>query len=273
MRLQVVLPNESTRVEPGQIIQLAQQAEALGYHAVWLPDHLLPPGEYGATYGGVYEPLILLTAIAAVTERIELGTSVLILPLRHPVLVAKQVTTLERLAPGRVVLGVGIGWDRTEFGNLGSDFRSRAARTDESLDLIRHLVAHGHGPFEGEHYGFQQGIFAPLPESHIAIMVGGVSDAALRRAAARADLWQAFGLTPQQFAERAHHLRTHGGEAVRPGSRIEWTSAERDVDEIVAELEEFRDAGAEHLAVHFGSVDGFADRMGRLADAWSAVES
>jgi probable F420-dependent oxidoreductase len=273
MRIQVILPNESTRVEPGQVVQLAQRAESLGYRAVWLPDHLLPPGEYGTTYGGVYEPLILLTAISAVTETIELGTSVLVLPLRHPVLVAKQVTTMERLAPGRIVLGVGIGWDRTEFESLGSDYRSRAARTDEGLDLIRQLLDHGHGPFAGEHYGFEQGIFAPSPESHVAIMVGGISDAALRRAAARADIWQGVGLSTAQFAERAQHLRTHGGEGVRPGSRIEWTSDERDVDEVIAELEDFRDAGAEHLAVYFGGIDGFAERMDRLANAWAGLES
>lgn len=272
MRLDVVLPNESTAVEPGQIVRLAREAESLGYGAVWLPDHVLPPQQYGRTYGGVYEPLILLTAIAAATSRIELGTSILILPLRPPALVAKQVATLERLAPGRIVLGVGIGWDRTEFENLGVEYRTRAARTDEAIDLLRRLFDHGKGPFPGGYFGFENGYLAPLPESHLPIMVGGTSDAALRRAAARADMWQGTGLTPEQFAERADRLRILGGDHVRVGCRTEWTGADGDVDEAVAVLERFRAAGAENLAVWFGEFDGFSERMRRLAAAWGNLE-
>ncbi len=99
--LGVVLPNEAADADPREIARLAQRAEELGYASVWLPDHLLPPQPFGDVYGGVHEALILLANIAARTERITLGTSVLILPLREPVLLAKQLATLERLAPGR----------------------------------------------------------------------------------------------------------------------------------------------------------------------------
>src|SRR5215467_5776427 len=95
MQLQIVLPNEFPDTDPAQIIGLARRAEQLGFHTVWLPDHLLPPGEYGEEFGGVHEALVMLGAIAAVTTHIRLGTSVLILPLRNPFAVAKQVATVE----------------------------------------------------------------------------------------------------------------------------------------------------------------------------------
>ena len=109
MHLQVVLPNESIDVEPERIAGLARRAEQLGYGAVWLPDHLLPPADYGTTYGGVYEPLVTLSYIAASTTRIGLGTSVLLVALRNPFAVAKQAATLDRLSHGRLTLGVGLG--------------------------------------------------------------------------------------------------------------------------------------------------------------------
>ena len=163
MQVHVVLPNESVDVEPQVIAALAQRAEGLGYGGVWLPDHLLPPVAYGTTYGGVYEPLVTLSYIAATTSRIGLGTSVLLLALRNPFAVAKQAATLDRLSQGRFTLGVGLGWDRDEFAAVGADFGDRAARTDEAIALLRHLFRAGSGPFAGERFGFEAGVFAPPP--------------------------------------------------------------------------------------------------------------
>jgi len=137
VRLDVVLPNEAADADPRRLADLARQAEELGYDTAWLPDHLLPPAEYGPVYGGVYEPLVTMGWLAAATTRIRFGTSVLVLPLRSPFAVAKQAATLHRLSGGRVVLGVGIGWDEREFTAVGADFRTRAARTDEGLRLLR----------------------------------------------------------------------------------------------------------------------------------------
>ena len=149
MRLGVVLPNEAVDADPREIARLAQRADALGYWSVWLPDHLLPPAAFGDVYGGVYEPLTLLAHISALTEQITLGTSVLILPLREPVLLAKQFATLERVAPGRVILGAGVGWERDEFAALEVPFSERGARADELITLIEHLHAAGEGGFGG----------------------------------------------------------------------------------------------------------------------------
>jgi alkanesulfonate monooxygenase SsuD/methylene tetrahydromethanopterin reductase-like flavin-dependent oxidoreductase (luciferase family) len=172
--LQVVLPDESPSMTPETLVELGVAAERLGYHTAWLPDHLLPPGEYGEVYGGVYEPLVALAYLAARTSTIRLGTSVLVLPMRSPYVVAKQVATLDRLSGGRVTLCVGIGWDRAEFAAVGADFATRGTRTDESIGLLPRL-------FRNE---VPAGVFTPMPGHDIPIMVCGTSGprcAALRR--------------------------------------------------------------------------------------------
>ncbi|MEU9322453.1 TIGR03619 family F420-dependent LLM class oxidoreductase [Streptomyces canus] len=268
MKLQVVLPNETAGADPCQLAELARQAEDLGYDTAWLPDHLLPPGEYGPVYGGVLEPLVTLGWLAAATGRIRLGTSVLVLPLRSPFVVAKQVATLHSLSGGRLTMGVGIGWDEREFTALGADFGSRAARTDEAIALLRHLFEVGRGPFEGRWYGFEAGVFEPRPVGPVPVMTGGVTDAALRRAARCADVWQGVGLDPKAFGERLAYLRAHVGDrTVSPGTRLDWSAPNRTPDEAARIAEAFRGAGAEHLAVHFGAPDGYAHRMAAFARA------
>lgn len=263
MKLQVVLPNEAADTDPRRLADLARQAEDLGYDTAWLPDHLLPPADYGPVYGGVLEPLVLMGWLAAATSRIRFGTSVLVLPMRSPFVVAKQVATLHALSGGRITLGVGIGWDEREFTAVGADFRSRAARTDEAVALLRHLFRTGRGPFEGRWYGFETGVFEPRPVGTVPVMTGGVTDAALRRAARYADVWQGVNLDPPAFAERLAYLRAHtdADRTVSPGTRIHWDGPAHTVGETVRTAEAFRSAGAEHLAVHFGDLDGYARRM------------
>ena len=264
MQLEVILPNESPAAGPDRILALAQQAERLGYEAVWLPDHLLPPEDYSTTYGGVYEPLITLAAIAATTSTIRLGTSVLVLPMRSPFVVAKQVATLERLAPGRVILGIGAGWERREFDSVGAPFHERGARTDEGIRLLCHLFTVGHGPFDSELYGFGTGVFRPTPTAPIPIMVGGMSRPALRRAARFGDAWQAVGVAPAEFANKAGELRAHTERPIEVGARIGWSVLPADP---AAEIAAWEAAGADQLAIWFGDVDGFGERMRTTAEA------
>jgi len=231
-------------------------------HPGGLPDHLLPPTAYGPVYGGVFEPLTLLSHIAAVTTRITLGTSVLILPLRDPFLVAKQTATLERLAPGRVVLGVGAGWEPTEFTALSVGFADRGARTDEAIDLIRHLHRTGEAGFHGRFYNADSGVFAPTPTCDIPIMIGGTSDAALRRTARVGDMWQAFGLTPHEFRARREVLHTLApGRPILAGTMLSMTESARSTKALVRYVRQWESAGAEQLAIHFGALRGTAERM------------
>lgn len=267
MDLEIVLPDESPSMPPSTLVELARAAEELGYATAWLPDHVLPPGEYGATFGGVYEPLVTIGHLSAVTERIRLGTSVLVAPLRNPFVLAKQVATLHRLSAGRVVLGLGVGWNEPEFAALGADYRRRGAVTDDALDLLRHLFTGGSAPYRGRRFSYDEGVFAPVPETPVPIMVGGNSDAALRRAARSADIWQGLPTSPAEFAERARRLVDLGeGRAVRAGLRIEWDGS-TPAEEVAAQLAAYADAGARQVAVHLGEHEGTRGRMEALAEA------
>ncbi|NED97895.1 TIGR03619 family F420-dependent LLM class oxidoreductase [Phytoactinopolyspora alkaliphila] len=267
MELHVVLPDESPSMPVDTLVDLARAAEELGYSAAWLPDHVLPPGEYGATFGGVYEPLVTIGHLAAVTERLQLGTSVLVAPLRDPFVLAKQIATLHRLSAGRVTLGLGVGWNEQEFDALGADYRHRGAITDDILELLRHLFSGGTAPYQGRRFSYEHGVFAPIPDGGVPIMVGGNSDAALRRAARYGDIWQGLPASPRAFAERARRLAELAADRdIVPALRIGWdgtTPVERVADDVIA----YRDAGAAQVAVHFGEYQGTFKRMEALADA------
>ncbi len=249
-KLQVVLPNEAPGMNPGRPAELALLAEELGYETAWLPDHVLPPGPFGDVFGGVYEPLITLAHIAARTERIRLGTSILILPLREPFVLAKQVATLDALSNHRLTLGVGVGWNEPEFAGVGADFRNRGKRTDETLALVEQLFTTGRGP--------DGGYFAPQP-GHVPLMIGGNSTAALRRAARVGDSWLSAGLDPTEFGERVTKLRELTDRDVEAVARINWNGGS--LNDAQAELNAYAAAGARAVAVHFGDETGYAERM------------
>ncbi|MEU2868899.1 TIGR03619 family F420-dependent LLM class oxidoreductase [Streptomyces olivoreticuli] len=266
MDLHVVLPDESAAMPVSQLVELSQEAESLGFAGVWLPDHLLPPAEYGPSYGGVYEPLMTLAHLAAVTTRVTLGTSVLVLPLRDPLLVAKQAATLAHLSDGRFVLGAGAGWEPYEFAAANSDFTDRGSRTTAALRLIRHLHTHGGGPYRDEHHSFdERAVFRPVPERPVPFLIGGNSDAALRRAARIGDMWQAVHLPPEEFAVRRDRLRELAGDRVSAGARDSWTDDGQPVEEVARRVHAWELAGAEHLGLFFGPAEGFGRRLRALA--------
>ncbi|CAL9555593.1 putative protein [Nocardiopsis dassonvillei] len=265
-RFQVVLPDESPEMPPRVLTELALRAEGLGADTLWLPDHLLPPEPYGRTFGGVYEPLVTLAHLAARTERVGLGTSVLVAPMRDPFTLAKQAATLHALSGGRFVLGVGVGWSREEFAAVGADFAGRGARTDEVLRLLRHLFE-GEGAFRGRFHSYERGVFEPRPASPLPVTVGGTSEPALARAAALADAWQAVGLDAAGFARRRDRLRELAGRPVRAQARIAWSGADADLGPAVDLYRALEQAGADAVAVWFGEWEGFGERMERFAAA------
>ena len=264
MDLEIVLPDESPDLTAELLVGLARTADQAGFGAIYLPDHLLPPGEYGTAtgFGGVYEALITLGHLAAVTTRIRLGTSVLVLPMRNPFVVAKQVATLDRLSGGRVVLGVGAGWEETEYANIGVPFTERGARLDESITLLRALWR-GETSFDGATFGFTYGVLEPKPQREIPIMVGGTSKRAFRRVAEHADEWQGLGHTPDTFARDAAAIRALTDRPLRLSTRIQWE------DQTLAELTDlahgFAAAGADALAIWLGTNAQAPTRLESLA--------
>lgn len=179
---------------PDAIVTIARQAEALGFDAVLLNDHLMVKGsaDMVASWGNVYEPLTTMAYLAACTERIGLATSVLIMPYRNPVLTAKTVATLDQFSKGRVILGVGAGWLESEFAALGVDHAGRGARTDEYLRICLACWKPDPVSFQGAYHQFQDMYCSPKPlqQPHPPIWIGGSSNPALRRAAEFATIWQ-----------------------------------------------------------------------------------
>jgi probable F420-dependent oxidoreductase len=193
-------------LSPRHLPDVAALAEEHGFDSIWVPEHLVFPVEIPPAYlysvdgfppmrsdSPAYDPWILLATVAARTSKIRLGTNVYILPLRHPIAVARSVVTLDRVSGGRVNFGVGVGWMREEYEAVGQDFTNRGSRADEIIPLLRRLWSEDVIEHHGAHYDIPPVTFEPKPlqKPSIPIYVGGTSPAALRRAALLGDGWMA----------------------------------------------------------------------------------
>ncbi len=188
-----------------------------------LPDDLgVLAGPYTPTMP-ILEALMTLAHLAAVTARVTLGTEVLVLPQRHPTLVAEQVSTLDTLSGGRVRLGVGVGWQESEYEALGEDFRTRGARMDEAIRLLRAYWGDAQVDFEGRHYRVTAMVMDPKPPQgrRLPIWIGGMSEAAWRRVGQLGDGWLASRVTDAESARRAlDSIRRHAEAAGRDPAAI-----------------------------------------------------
>ena len=268
MDIHVALPNGHRGVTLGQLTQIAEVAEELGFNGVWPLDHVLVGPDLKDRYPWVIEPTTLLGYLAARTSRIRLGTSVIVLGMRNPFVVAKQAATLDLLSNGRLTLGLGAGYSQPEFRNVGAGdaWHTRGRRLDEAIRLFRHLWSGAARPFDGQFYHYDEGYFGPLPPQgeRLPILIGGGSDAALKRAATLGNVWQSTGLQPDEFGVKAEKVRSLAeGRRVELGAR---TSLIGDPDTVLAKVTAFQKAGAEHICAYFGStVDDFVPGMRAFA--------
>jgi probable F420-dependent oxidoreductase len=251
----VVLPTFGPGCSAQEVIRLALTAEELGFDGVASTDHLLiPTGPAGEPdrYEEVFDVLMVLASVATITQRVKLLTSVVVLAMRNPFVVAKQAATLDQFSNGRLILGLGAGYNQAEFKNVGAEYSERGRRLNESLRLFRHLFAGSPGPFDGSFYAYDRATFGPVPVRGAAlpILIGGNSDAALRRAAKYGDYWQSNAyVTAEQFPERRRRLTELSvGRSVRAGARIHVTG---DPTEMQQKTEAYAQAGAEHLTIEF----------------------
>jgi probable F420-dependent oxidoreductase len=193
---------------PEAIVAAAKKAEAVGFDGIFVNDHIVVGSDArSAPWTNVYDPFVAMSFIAAHTLRIGVGVSVLIMPYRNPIATAKALATLDRMSAGRVTAGVGSGWNEAEFAALGVPFHERGARTNEYLRLWQACWAPGSVTFTGKFFSFNDMHVSPKPIRPPPIWIGGTSDAALRRAARFAAVWQPTPLPIAQLVERQAALR------------------------------------------------------------------
>jgi probable F420-dependent oxidoreductase len=214
---------------PEELAPIARAADEAGYHAMALADHVLNletlSTDYPYTDDGNrrwdpftpwVDPMVAIGALGAVTERLRFFTNIYVLPMRNPFVVAKTVATASAMTGGRVALGVGMGWCEEEFDLLGAPFRKRGARADEMLEVLAELWSGGWVEHHGEFFDFPRLEMTPAPTGPVPIYVGGLSDAALRRAA-RHDGWISDLISTEQAAEYRATIDGHRAELGRTG--------------------------------------------------------
>jgi probable F420-dependent oxidoreductase len=212
------IPHYGGPVDPGLLRETAQQAEALGFASLWVGDHIITPEHFARAVGAhFYEAFVTLSHLSAWTRSVRLGTSVVVLPYRHPLVTAKMAATLDALSGGRLVFGIGAGNAPDEFAALGLPERERGGRTDEYLDAMLALWTQDPASFHGRYTDFANVHFQPKPvqKPRIPIWVGGHSKAALRRAVKYGEAWHSGGMSPERMAEVVAELRNLAAESGR----------------------------------------------------------
>ena len=270
------------------IVQTAVKAEELGFDALFVNDHVIVDGSARSElWRNVYDPLMALSYVAALTSKIKLGTSVLIMPYRNPIVTAKMVATLDQMSGGRAIAGVGSGWNEAEYDALGVPFRQRGARTTEYLRLWKACWEPGPTSFHGRFFSFDDMHVSPKPlqQPHPPIWIGGSGAASLRRAARFADVWQptptplADLISNQRYLqdichemERKEPLRTRMSFRVN-FSHITGSSAngsdrptgQGTAEQVASDMKRYRqEAGLEEFQINFngcGSLQQLLDSM------------
>jgi probable F420-dependent oxidoreductase len=267
----ICLPNFPDGASPDGIDAAADAAERLGWPTVWTTDHVLVPRDSAQDYGHIYDAILTLAWVGARYPALRLATSVIVVPQRNAVVLAKEIASLDSLTGGRVIAGVGVGWNRTEFANLAMDdrFRIRGAYLDETIRLWRHLWSGSTEPFVGRFHSMEDFAFGPLPAqgAGLPIVVGGRAQRALERAGTLGDGYHSSVSSPAQYGERLPVIRSAAEAAGRP---MPWLSARVRVEfdaastgyamrgspeAMAAEVRKFADLGVTHLALWLGSTD------------------
>jgi alkanesulfonate monooxygenase SsuD/methylene tetrahydromethanopterin reductase-like flavin-dependent oxidoreductase (luciferase family) len=249
VKIGVNVPNFGPGTDPGALRSWAQTVEGLGYDLLMVSDHVAITPDVAAQYPApFYEPFTTLSWLAGVTHRVRLGTTVLVVPYRHPLLVARMAANLDQLSGGgRLVLGAGIGWAKQEFDALGVPFEKRGKLTTEYLRAIRAAWA--------EHDDYRAG---PIP-----LWLGGHSDAGLRRAIALGDAWHPLRLTLSGFREGLGRLKNLAGDGPVPAFaprillRLTGTpvtgpdrrAGEGTLDQVLGDLAQLRALGADTVVL------------------------
>src|SRR5262245_22225483 len=284
MRFGIHLLGLGRRASAEDFITAAKAAEELGYHSVWINDHVIIPAQFSSSYpysadgrpsftpdDSFYEPFVLLAAVAAQTKTIRLGTSVVVVPHRPPILTAKAVATLDVISGGRFIFGIGIGWFAEELALLGASFKERAKITRSYLDTMKSLWTEARLQLPDTQGQSVEVGFAPKPvqKPYPPLWFGGESRAALKRVVQQGDGWFPAFISPEEFGPKATELKQlcaeHGRDfssltiCAFPANRAHFTLdairtygqygtsvllaplGNPNVDEFIAQMKQFRD--------------------------------
>jgi len=275
MRFGACIPHYGVPASKKAISDFCKLAEELMFDSVWTTDHLAVSKKYTDPYGNIFESLVTLAFIAAATEHVKLGTSIIVLPMRDPILFAKQVASLDALSDGRIILGLGVGWMEEEFATLKSNYKDRGKIMNEQIRLLRVLWTLEEPRFEGRFFKVNDAVILPKPiqKNGPPIWIGGSSSAAIRRAANLGDGWHPVGLSPKEIVAGRKKLKSFIKDdrkivtcvrlpveisqtasttyALSSGEQAYMLGGTR--EQILRELEAFREAGLDHLICFFGN--------------------
>jgi probable F420-dependent oxidoreductase len=264
----------SIAVDGPSAIELCKRAEAVGFESVWGGEHVILPSEFDSKYPytkdgkipaepdtPIPDPLIWLSYVAAAAPKLQLGTCILIVPQRNPLVLAKELATLDQLSGGRVELGLGVGWLREEFAALGVEWARRGARNDEYVAAMRALWRGPHAEYHGEFVDFPKVTCSPRPvKGDIPMLVGGDSEAALKRAVRIADGYFPGEGDPEQLRALLTRLRQTAEQADRDPDSIEINAIfGAQMSDPVAGVEQMKELGVGRIMVpafFFAGPDG-----------------
>ena len=288
MNFGITIPNNWGIEDPQDVFNVAVLAEEMGYDSIWVNHHVFNAGYVKERLGHLpyYDALTTLTYAAALTKRVRLGTTVLVLPYLNPMVLAKTLATLDVFSGGRLIAGVGVGALRHESDSLGSDYHTRGAYANETLAIMKELWTNDEPSFEGRFFSFSGVLFSPKPlqKPHPPIWVGGTSNGALRRVARYGDGWHPNRMAPETMQTSIETLKSYLDDAGRnldditlsiraelnvstsPSSNPEEPMAGTP-DQIIQSIEAFRRIGVEEFVFQVSSTN--IDDINRNMEAFA----
>jgi len=284
MKFGVCIPHYGRAIDTDGLTEMAVESEQMGFDSVWVTDHIIVPHVIPDRPDIVYrynmlEPLTLLAHLGAVTKRVNIGTSVIILPYRNPVVLAKAIATADVLSKGRVIFGAAIGWMEGEFQALGAPFANRGQMSNEYLRLLKELWTNPNPAFQGKYFQFSEVTFSPMPaqKPHPPIWIGGRSRAGVRRAVEFGDFWHPAQMGPQEVAKMAAYLRRYSASVGREtppqlsvrGRALTFSNTvasgdrlplQGTTEDIIADVQGYAEAGVSHLIMEIAG-DTYSDKF------------
>ncbi|MEM2883018.1 MAG: TIGR03619 family F420-dependent LLM class oxidoreductase [Nitrososphaerales archaeon] len=280
MKIGVCVPNFGSFASPSAIKAAAEAAEDLGFDSIWVTDHLVVPIENRIPYGTTYEVISTLSYLASITKKIKVGISALILPLRNPVVVAKQAATIDQLSGGRLILSVGFGWLEKEFSYLKADYKHRYTTVKNGVKLMRALWAEDPVNYFDTNYSIVNALADPKPvqKTAIPIYIAGNTQKALEIALTIGDGWHPVGLSPEEVSQKLETVRRERADfpitlrsPFKLGERLDYRGAsgramytiQGSDKEISESLSRFHKNGVSHIVLHIIS-DSFDEYIKTL---------